>query len=108
LTLPKLAGIRFTLGGQAMKTDFIDFYSADAAGEGSIGDLLIRVQSQTRYYQWLPRASGFHNFDNYSELSLEYPLGRHVWLNAAGGGYIRQIGNETFKPQFELRLILRI
>jgi hypothetical protein len=108
LTLPKVAGIRFTLGGQAMKTDFIEFYSADAAGEGTLGDLLIRVQSQTRYYQWLPRASGFHNFDNYSELSVEYPLGRHVWLNAAGGGYIRQIGNETFKPQVELRLILRM
>ncbi len=108
LTLPKVAGIRFTLGGQAMKTDFIEFYSADVAGEGSLGDFLIRVQSQTRYYQWRPRVSGFHNFDNYSELSAEYPLGRHVWLSAAGGGYIRQIGNETFRPQFELRLILRM
>jgi len=54
LTLPKVAGIRFTLGGQAMKTDFIEFYSADVAGEGSLGDLLIRIQSQTRYYQCGP------------------------------------------------------
>jgi len=108
LSAPRVAGIRFTLGGQAMKTDFIEFYSADAAGEASLGDILIRVQSQTRYYQWRPRASGFHNFDNYSELSAEYPLDRHVWLSAAGGGYIRQLGNETFKPQFELRLILRM
>ena len=108
LSAPRVAGIRFTLGGQAMKTDFIEFYSADAAGEASLGDILIRVQSQTRYYQWRPRVSGFHNFDNYSELSAEYPLGRHVWLSAAGGGYIRQLGNETFKPQLELRLILRM
>jgi hypothetical protein len=108
LSAPRVAGIRFTLGGQAMKTDFIEFYSADVSGEGSLGDALIRLQSQTRYYQWRPRASGFHNLDNYSELSVEYPLGRHFFVSAAGGGYIRRIGNETFKPQFELRLIVRM
>jgi hypothetical protein len=108
LTLPRLAGIRFTLGGQALKSDFIEFYAFDAGGEGAWGDAVIRLLSQTRYYQWRPRASGFHNLDNFTELSIEYPLGRHVWLNAAGGGYIRQLGNETFKPQVELRLILRM
>ena len=108
LTLPRWAGIRFTVGAQSMKSDFIQFTSLDVAGEGSIGDILIRLQSQTRYYQWQPRASGFHNLDNFTELSAEYPLGRHVWLNLAGGGYIRQVGNETFKPQIELRLILRL
>jgi len=77
LTLPRVAGIRFTLSGQAMKTDFIEFYSADVPGEGSLGDLLIRIQSQTP----LPRAHArvrFHNSDNDSELSAEYPLGRHL------------------------------
>jgi hypothetical protein len=47
LSAPRVAGIRFTLGGQAMKTDFIEFYSADAAGEASLGEILIRIQSQT-------------------------------------------------------------
>jgi len=78
LTLPRVAGIRFTLSGQAMKTDFIEFYSADVPGEGSLGDLLIRIQSQTHPYQGRTRASGFHNSDNDSELSAEYPLGRHL------------------------------
>jgi hypothetical protein len=105
---PALWGIRVSLGGQAMKTDFIEFYSVEAIASKPFGDILIQVQSQSRTYQWRPRPSGFHDFDNYTELSAEYPLQRHFYLSLAGGGYFRVLGNESFKPQVELRLIYRI
>ncbi len=108
LTAPAILGIRLSLGGQAMKSDFITFYSADVQATGQLGDFTLIVQSQTRYYQWQPRASGFHNFDNFTELSVEYPAVRHVYLSAALGGFFRQLGNESFKPQAEFRIILRL
>jgi hypothetical protein len=108
ITLPGLLGFRFSLGGQAMKTDFIQFYSADLIVQKQFGEVLVQVQSQERYYQWQPRASGFHNFDNYTELSVEYPLTRHFYLSLAGGGYFRALGNEAFKPMAEFRIIYRI
>ncbi len=106
--LPPLAGMRLSVGVQAMKTDLIEFYSLDAGGEGQVGPLSLKLQTQARFYQWRPRASGFRNVDDFTELSLEYPIGRHVFLSAAGGGYIRRLGNEKFKPQAELRLIVRL
>lgn len=108
LTPPEAAGLRLTLGGQAMKTDFIEFYSLDVMMMTQAGDLSLQLQSQTRFYQWLPRPSGFHNMDNYSEVMAEYPLQKHFYLSAAVGGYFRRLGNEVFKPQVELRLIFRI
>jgi hypothetical protein len=91
-----------------MKSDFITFYSADVQASGQLGDFSLIVQSQTRYYQWQPRPSGFHNFDNYTEFSVEYPAIRHVYLSASLGGFFRQLGNEGFKPQAEFRIILRL
>jgi len=108
LTLPSVLGIRFSVGGQAMKSDFIVFYSGDVQATAQVGELTVMLQSQTRYYQWQPRASGFHNFDNYTEISVEYPALRHLYLSASGGGFFRQLGNEGFKPQLELRVILRL
>lgn len=108
VTFPNILGFRLSLGGQAMKTDFIEFYSADLIVQKQFGEILVQVQSQERYYQWQPRPSGFHNFDNYTELSVEYPLARHFYLNLAGGGYFRVLGNESFKPMAEFRIIYRI
>ncbi|MCX6561727.1 MAG: hypothetical protein NTZ26_14585 [Candidatus Aminicenantes bacterium] len=108
ITTPPVLGIRLTAGGQAMRTDMIEFYSLDIGTEGQWAGLDLRLQTQTRYYQWRPRASGFHNLDNYTELSAEYPLNRHVFAGLAGGGYFRQLGNEPFKPQAEFRMIIRL
>ncbi len=108
VVFPAFWGFRFTLGGQAMNSDFIQFYSADITAQRQFGNVLVQVQSQTRYYQWEPRASGFHTMDTYSELSVEYPLVRHFYLSLAGGGYFRKLGDERFKPQVEVRLIYRI
>ena len=108
LTAPSFLGVRFSLGGQALKSDFITFYSADVQASGQLGDFTLLVQSQTRYYQWQPRPSGFHNFDNFTELSVEYPAARHIYLSAALGGFFRQLGNESFKPQAEFRIILKL
>ncbi len=105
---PDFAGFRLNLGGQAMKTDFIEFYSLDIQVMTQVKDLSLELRSQTRYYQWLPRPSGFHNTDNYSEVSAEYPLLKHFYLSASAGGYFRRLGDESFKLQVELRLIVRI
>jgi len=108
IALPPLLGVQLTFGGQAMKSDFIEFYSMDVQANAQIQDFALRLESQTRYYQWLPRDSGFHNLDNFSMLTVEYPLLRHFYLSAAGGGFFRKLGNESFKPEVELRLIVRI
>ena len=105
---PEVFGFRLNFGGQAMKSDFIEFYSLDVRVTTQVRDLSLDLQSQTRYYQWLPRPSGFHNMDNYSELTAEYPLQRHFFLSAAAGGFFRRLGDESFKPQVELRIIVRI
>ena len=102
------AGIRLNAGGQALRTDLIEFASFDFGAEKILGTVTLRLQSQFRVYQWRPRDSGFDNVDDYSEFSLELPLGRHFYFSAAGGGYIRTLGNERFKPQAELRLIVRM
>jgi hypothetical protein len=108
LTTPPVFGVRFTAGGQAMRTDMIEFYSLDAGLEVGLAGLDWRLQNQTRYYQWRPRASGFHNFDNYTELSVEYPLARHFYAGVSGGGIYRELGRERFKPQAEARLSIRL
>lgn len=108
ILFPAVWGIRLSLGGQAMKSDFIEFYSAEVMAQKQVGDVFFQVLSQTRYYQWQPSLSGFHVMDTYGELSVEYPLLRHFHLSLAGGGYFRKLGNEGFKPQAEFRLIYRI
>ncbi len=108
LTFPSLWGIRFSLGGQVMRSDFIEFYSADVSAQKQFGDFQVQVQSQTRYYQWRPRPSGFHNMDTFTQLSVDYPLVKHFYLSLAGGGFFRSLGNESFLPQVEFRIIYRI
>jgi hypothetical protein len=108
LLFSNLFGFQLSLGVQAMKTDFIEFYSADLSAQRQFGDILVQLQTQERYFQWRPRPSGFHDADNYTELSVEYPLLRHFYISLAGGGYFRKLGNENFKPQVELRVMYRI
>jgi len=109
VTSPSFLGLfRANVGAQGMKSDFVEFYSLDAAIMAQAGSVTLQIQSQTRNYNWRPSASGLHITDNYSELSAEYPIGRHLYLNAAAGGFIRTLGNEGFKPQAELRLIARL
>jgi hypothetical protein len=108
LAVPPFRGFHVSAGAQGMVTDYIDFYSLDATATTQVRDLVIEVQSQTRTYVWRPRSSGLRDTDNYSELSVEYPLRRHLFLSAAAGGFIRKVGNEGFKPQAELRFIARL
>jgi len=108
LTSPSLYGFRANLGGQAMKSDYVEFLSMDVMATAQVRDIALQLQSQFRNYQWCPRPSGFRNADNFSELSAEYPLRKHLYLSAAAGGFFRTLGNEGFKPQAELRLIARI
>jgi hypothetical protein len=108
LMSPSFFGFRANVGGQSMKSDFLQFYSLDAAVMTQVRDFSLRGEFQMRSFEWLPRPSGFYNKDSYSEISAEYPLRRHLYLSAAGGGFFRTIGNEGFKPQAELRLIARI
>jgi hypothetical protein len=108
LMTPSWWGIRASAGAQGMKTDYIEFYSLDALVMMQLRSLGIEVQSQTRNYQWLPRPSGFHTTDNYTELSIDYPLMKHIYASAAAGVFFRKFGNESFQPQAELRLIARL
>jgi hypothetical protein len=108
VTSPSLRGFRASLGGQAMKSDFIEFLSVDVMVTTQVHAFAFQVQSQFRSYQWIPRPSGFRNVDNFSEVSVEYPLRRHLYLSTAAGGFFRTLGNEGFKPQAEVRLIARI
>ncbi len=108
MLFPPLAGFRLSVGGQAMKSDFIDFTSLDLCLHKQVGDFSFQVQSQSRLYQWQPRPSDFRNMDNYSELAVDYPLFKHFWLSLAAGGYFRRLGDESFKPQLEIRLIARL
>lgn len=108
LMSPSLHGFRVSLGGQAMKSDYIEFLSMDVMVTAQVRDIALQLQSQFRNYQWRPRPSGFRNADNFSELSAECPLRKHLYLSAAAGGFFRTLGNEGFKPQAELRLIARI
>ena len=105
---PAYFGFRANVGGQSMKSDFLQFYSLDAMIVTQVRELSLQAQIQGRSYEWLPRPSGFYNRDGYSEISAEYPLRRHLYLSAAAGGFIRTLGDEGFKPQAELRLIARI
>ncbi len=109
LTPPALlAGWSLTAGFQALKTDLVRFASIDAGLAGNLGVFFIELQSQLRTYTWISGGASAGYVDDFSELSVEYPIARHFFLNAAFGGYIRRVGNEGFKPQAELRLILRI
>jgi hypothetical protein len=105
---PSFFGFRATVGGQDMRSDFIEFYSLDALVMTQVREFSLQAQVQLRSYEWLSRPSGFSNRDAYSEISAEYPLRRHLYLSAAAGGFFRTLGNEGFKPQAELRLIARI
>jgi hypothetical protein len=108
VTTPSFFGFRANFGGQGMKSDFIRFYSLDASVMTFVGDVSLQAQMQARSYRWEARPSGFENRDVYSEISAEYPLRRHLYLSAAGGGFIRTLGDEGFKPEAELRLIARL
>ena len=108
LMTPSWWGFRASAGAQGMKTDYIEFYSLDASVMRQFRSLSLEVQSQTRNYQWLPRPSGFHTTDNYTELSLDYPLVKHIFMSAAAGVFFRKFGNESFQPQAELRMIARL
>ena len=108
LMTPSFFGFRATVGGQSMKSDFIEFYSLDALVMTQVREFSLQAQVQFRSFEWLPRPSGFYNRDSYSEISAEYPLQRHLYLSAAAGGFFRTVGNEGFKPEAELRLIARL
>ena len=108
LTSPSLRGFRVSMGGQAMKSDYIEFRSMDVMVMTQVRAFAFQVQSQFRNYRWIPRPSGFRNADNFSEISVEYPLRKHLYLSTAAGGFFRTLGNEGFKPQAEVRLIARI
>jgi len=105
---PIFPGWSLTAGFQAMKTDMVQFTSFEAAVAGDLGAFSLQLQTQLRTYRWISGATGDSYLDDFSELSVEYPLARHLTLNAAFGGFIRQMGNEGFKPQAEFRLIFRI
>jgi hypothetical protein len=108
LMTPSFYGFRANVGAQSMKSDFLQFYSLDAAVMKQVREFSLQAELQARSFEWLPRPSGFYNRDSYSEISAEYPLRRHLYLSAAAGGYFRRMGDEWFKPQAELRLIARI
>ena len=108
LTSPSFFGFRASAGAQGMKSDYIEFYSLDATVMAQVRSVAVQLQTQTRNYDWRSRPSNLHNTDNYSEISAEYPLRRHLYLSAAAGGLFRTMGNEGFKPQAELRLIARL
>lgn len=108
LVTPSLYGFRFEAGAQGMRSDYVDFVSVDALVATRLRALGLQVQSQTRTYTWLPRPTGERVTDNFTQLSLDYPLAKRLYLSAAGGGFFRKLGNESFQPQVELRVIARL
>ncbi|MGD1047340.1 MAG: hypothetical protein ABR899_01150 [Candidatus Krumholzibacteriaceae bacterium] len=108
VTPPSFGGALMSFGGQGIRSDYIEFYSVDGRLLYELGGVALEIQSQYREYTWLPGSSAPRTSDAYSEVSAEYPLRKHVYLSAGGGGFFRTIGNEGFKPQAELRLIARI
>jgi hypothetical protein len=105
---PSFHGFAADAGALIMESDFIEFYSLEAAVTRQVRDVSLRAEMQGRSYAWKSRPSEFYDRDIYSEISAEYPLQRHLYLSAAAGGFIRTIGDEGFKPQAEIRLIARI
>jgi hypothetical protein len=105
---PDFSGWRFTACGQVLKTDMVEFYSIDGTIAGELGPLFIQIQSQLRTYRWISGSGAEYILDDFSEVSVEYPLARHLYASAGFGGFIRQLGNEGFKPQAEARLIFRL
>ena len=108
ITSPPFREVLVNFGGQAVSSDYIEFYSFDGRLLYEIRGVDLQIESQFRDYGWLPGSSGPRTRDLYSEVSAEYPLRRHVYLSAAGGGFFRTMGNEGFQPQIELRLIVRL
>jgi hypothetical protein len=108
VTTPSFLWVRCEVGAQGMRTDFVEFYSYDALVMSQLGSLSIQVQSQTRSYRWLPQPTGKRTTDNYTELSLDYPLVKHIYASAAAGVFFRKFGNESFQPQAELRMIAKL
>lgn len=108
VTAPPMLGFLVSLGGQGMHSDFIDLYSLDAAIERRVGEASLRIETQTRNYEWASRPSRLHLTDNYSLISADYPLRRHLSLGLEAGGFFRTIGDERFKPQVSVRLSTRL
>jgi hypothetical protein len=107
VTSPYLWGFLVNLGGQTIRSDYIEFQSIDGSVMYHIRGLNLQLQSQIRSYAWYPKPSA-RVTDNYSEISAEYPLRKHLYMSAAAGGFFRTVGTEGFKPQAELRLVARI
>lgn len=108
LMTPTFLWVRCEVGAQGMRTDFVEFFSYDALVMTQLKSLGIQVQSQTRNYRWLPQPTGERTTDNYTELSLEYPLVKHIYMSGAAGVFFRKFGRESFQPQAELRMIARL
>lgn len=95
------------VGGQVMDTDFIHYYSVQGSLLAVLRSVTLELRSQARLYQWQPRPSDYKNSDNFSELRLEVPAGRHLYLGLSAGVFVRELGDETFRPQLEANIIYR-
>jgi hypothetical protein len=107
LATPSLLGLNANIGTRAMKSDFTEFYSVDGLVTYQIQHATLQVQSQLRNYRWLGATSSLRYTDGHSEVSVIYPLGNHIRVDAAVGGYFREFGRGGFKPEAELRLVAR-
>lgn len=107
LSTPSFLGLNVNIGTRAMTSDFVEFYSIDGAVTYQVRRVTLQVQSQLRNYSWLGATSSLRHTDGHSEISVSYPLGKHLQADAAVGGYFREFGKGGFKPEVELRLVAR-
>lgn len=99
--------LRLEAGGQVMESDFIHYYSAQAGLQAALPAFTLELRTQSQVYQWQPRPSGFRNSDNFSELRLEVPVGRRLYLSVGGGAFFRELGDEKVRLQLEANVIYR-
>ncbi len=104
---PKWKWFRLELGGQAIRSDYTNFYTVDAALITIVRSVQVRVHTQARVYQWLPSRSGFRYADNFTHIEIEWPVSPRLFMRIRGGVIFRQIGDESFKPLLDTLLLYR-
>ncbi len=104
---PVLFGFQIEVGGQAIRSDYTNFYTLDGTLIRQVGRTLLKFHTQSRIYQWLPTRSGFRYADNLTEFAIEFPLANRFFLNLTTGVYFRKIGDENLKPFTDIHIMYR-
>jgi hypothetical protein len=108
LQFPELFKIKYGVGGQVIRSDYIHSYSLNANLSTSYKSMEFKLSTQPRIYQWQPSQSGFEYADNYTEIELRYPVQDRLYIGVQVGAYFRELGDEDTKPLVKATLFYRL